>query len=224
LAASIFIIYLFILWQTKCQNPLMELKIFKNPGFSYANIAVFIIFMILAGVDFIVPFFLQMTKGLNPYQVGLFMFLYSALYSVFSPWAGKLLDKPAFRFLSITSLLVAALLFFGYALTFQHPSLIITFFFFTLWGITNSFLINENMRLVLVNTPSDEQGIGSGIINIANNLSMVFGVCFFQIIFSHLPNSPVAFRSVFLFAGLLYLFTAVFSRLSEKASGLKSKA
>jgi MFS family permease len=79
-------------------------------------------------------------------------------------------------------------------------------------------------------------GVGAGVFNVANNLSMVLGVCVFQIIFSHLtrlanlpdPTMPVAspatlstyfsaFYGIFVFAGLLYLLAAVFSVAAERA-------
>jgi hypothetical protein len=108
--------------------------------------------------------------------------------------------------------------------------------FFALWGIANSFIIPEGFRLVLVNTPADEKGVGSGVFNVFNNLSAVFGICVFQIIFSHKMQSIdipaqdaiekmgwskemlfVTFRNIFIFGGVLYALTAVFSVLAEGA-------
>jgi hypothetical protein len=97
--------------------------------------------------------------------------------------------------------------------------------------------VNENFRLVMVNTPEDKKGVGSGIFNAANNLSMVFGVCAFQIIFSvfagtadvpdpsgmafsgiSIETLSKAFSSIFIFGGILYLMTIIFSLLAERTS------
>jgi MFS family permease len=179
----------------------------------YCGLAPEHISMILAGADFIIPFYLQLGKGITPFHSGLFMLLYSAMYSLCAPSAGRLMDKPGFRFLNLVSLVAAAAFFIIYALAFELASPVITIIFFSLWGIANAFLITENFRLVVVNTPKNEKGTGSGIFSVANNLSMVFGVCLFQIIFLRSAD----FRAVFIFAGLLYLLAAIFSTLAEKS-------
>jgi DHA2 family metal-tetracycline-proton antiporter-like MFS transporter len=244
LAGSILFLVLFIVWEARCKYPLLELRIFKNKGFVYDNIALFIIFMTLSGIDFITPFFLELAKGLKPHQVGFFMFLYSLAYSVFAPYTGRLSDRPGIGpVITLGATLVAALLFFIYAVTLQAPAIIYTLLFFVVWGIANAFFIPENFRLIFINTPRRQKGVGTGIFNIFNNLSMVFGVCAFQIIFSHVTHSAdipspeliekaglskevlfSAFRSIFIFAGILYLLTAGFSAAAEKSSKLNPPA
>lgn len=240
---SILILVIFVIWETKCAYPLLELRIFKNRGFTYGNIALFFIFMLLSGADFIIPFFLELAKQLDPSQVGFFMFLYSVAYSLAAPSAGKLTDKPGLGApISLVAMLIVAVLFFVYAFTLQLPGVIYTIIFFAFWGIGNAFFIPENFRLIFVNTPQAQKGAGTGVFNIVNNLSMVFGVCAFQIIFSHMTHSadiPTpemigkgiwtkevifhTFRNIFIFTGLLYIATAVFSAVAEKVPVEKSK-
>jgi predicted MFS family arabinose efflux permease len=81
--------------------------------------------------------------------------------------------------------------------------------------MANAFPVTENFRLVLAHTPAGQKGIGAGIFNIANNLSMACGVCSFQIIYS----LSSAFRPIFIFAGILYLLAFFASEAAEKAKG-----
>ncbi|MCX5751101.1 MAG: MFS transporter [Candidatus Saganbacteria bacterium] len=232
-AASFLIMAIFIFWENKCQYPLMALGIFRNAGFVCANVAVFLIFMILSGTDFIIPFYLELAKGLNAYQVGIFLFLYSVAYSVCAPFIGKILDNPKLRFLSQVATVACAALFFVYAWGMSMAGFVITFLFFVFWGIANAFLIPENFRLVFTHTPKNQKGVSAGIFNVAQNLSAVFGICAFQIIFSHITHGAsvpdpsslfLAFSSIFVFGGILYLLTLFFSSLAERNKVLNDRS
>ena len=87
LVCSFFCFIFFCMRESRCHDPLLDFHIFKNRAFSLGNIALFVIFMALAGIDFIIPFYLVLAEGLKTYQVGLFMFLYSVVYSVLAPYA-----------------------------------------------------------------------------------------------------------------------------------------
>jgi predicted MFS family arabinose efflux permease len=235
LTASIFSAILFIIWETKFCNPLLDLRIFKNRGFAFGNFALFTIFMVLAGIDFIMPFYLEFAERLKVYQVGLFMFLYSVICSACAPYGGRLADDKRFKFVGETAMLLAAFACVLFAFSIQVPGIWCGIIFIVLWAIANALIIPQNNRLIFINIPADMQGVGSGIFNTFNNLSMIFGVCVFQLIFSIMTHSAqlpdpgdltrsgwsgelmfAVFRNIFIFAGILYILTLVFTILAER--------
>jgi DHA2 family metal-tetracycline-proton antiporter-like MFS transporter len=237
LAGLICSIICFVIWETKYPDPLLDFRIFKNRGFAFGNVALFTIFMVLSGIDFIIPFYLELAENFKTYQVGLFMFLYSTVYSVCAPYAGKLADDKKFIFMGPLATLLAAFACILFALTIQIPGVWCGIIFIIIWAITNAVFIPQNNRLIFINIPEDMQGVGSGVFNTFNNLSMIFGVCSFQIIFSNITHSPaisdaqsmaksghslgllfIAFRNIFIFAGILYLATLVFNILAQRVS------
>ena len=235
LAASIVILASFVVWEINCPAPLLDFRIFKNKAFAFGNAASFANFMVLAGIDFIIPFYLELAEGLKTFQVGLFMFFYSTIYSVCAPFTGRLADDKRFGFMEGAASSLACLACILFAFTIQVPGILYVIIFITAWAIANALFIPHNKRLIFVNVPKDMQGVGSGVFNTFNNLSMIFGVCAFQAIFSamtHSANIPdpqsmaesgwsinavfSAFRNIFVFAGILYLVTLIFGVLAQR--------
>lgn len=235
LAASVLGLILFVLWEARQPDPLLDLRIFKNRAFSLGNIALFIIFMALAGIDFIIPFYLILAENVRTYQVGLFMFLYSVVYSALATYAGKLADKGRLIFICPIAMLLASLACVLFGFTIQAPGIWCGIIFIVFWAIANAFFLPQNNRIIFINIPEDMQGVGSGIFNTVNNLSIIFGVCSFQLIFSIMTRSAnipdpqailknsalkelmfASFRNIFIFAGALYLASLVFYLLASR--------
>ena len=235
LSCSLGAVVVFVLWELRQKDPLLEFSIFKNAGFAFGSGAFFTIFVILAGIDFIIPFYLELAENLRPYQVGLFMLLYSVICSVCSPYAGKLADSERFNILGGAAAILAAAACISFAFTIQIPGIWCGVIFIMIWAVSNAVIVTQVNRLIFVNIPNDKQGSGSGIYNTLNNLSMIFGVCVFQVIFSLKTKSAFikdaksaivgkdsmeilfsAFRNIFIFAGFLYIVTLIFNYAGQR--------
>jgi EmrB/QacA subfamily drug resistance transporter len=240
LAVSVLSLILFCVWENRHPDPLLALRIFRNRAFTFGNIALFMIFMALAGIDFIIPFYLVLAEGLKTYQAGLFMLLYSATYSALASYAGKLADEKRFAFICPVAMCLAfiACVLFGFTISVAGIWCGIIFILF--WAVANAFFFPQNNRIIFINIPQDMQGEGSAVFNTFNNLSIIFGVCSFQLIFSvmtHSTNIPdpqslansgwstglmfAAFRNIFIFAGALYLISLAFYILASRQTASK---
>jgi EmrB/QacA subfamily drug resistance transporter len=235
LAGSVLSLILFVLWEARQPDPLLDLRIFKNRAFSLGNIALFIIFMALSGIDFIIPFYLILAENIKTYQAGLFMFLYSVVYSALATYAGKLADEGRLIFLCPIAMFLASVACILFGFTVQVPGIWCGIIFIVFWATASAFFFPQNNRIIFINIPEDMQGVGSGVFNTFNNLSIIFGVCSFQLIFSvmtHSANIPgpqdvlknsalmgrmfASFRNIFIFAGTLYLVSLIFYLLASR--------
>jgi EmrB/QacA subfamily drug resistance transporter len=234
-AGSIVCIILFCVWETVHPDPLIELRIFKNKAFAFGNIALFAIFMALAGIDFIMPFYLVLAENLKIYQVGVFMFFYSVVYSSLASYAGKLADEKRHAFICPIAMFLASLACILFGFTIYVSGIWCGIIFIVFWAAANAFFFPQNSKIIFMNIPKDMQGVGSGVYNTFNNLSIIFGVCSFQLIFSFIMHSAdipdknslmksswpmdlvfTAFRNIFIFAGILYLISLAFYVLANR--------
>ncbi len=88
------LIGMFVLWQRRLERgpgqPLIRMSLFKNWSFSSGLIMVALLYMILAGLLFCVPLFMQKVMGLNALETGIGMLPLTALMLIASAVTPKL--------------------------------------------------------------------------------------------------------------------------------------
>lgn len=108
----------FIRRQFHLEEPLLELRILKNPVFAYSAIIVMVINSALAVGGIILPIYLQNVLGYSAFVTGMLM-MPGAVFTIFiSPISGLLFDRFGPRWVSITGLVamtgaLVALAFIG---------------------------------------------------------------------------------------------------------------
>jgi len=107
--AGFVLLIVFVLWERRRQEPMVELGLFGNGAFSGANIATFFLYFALSANLFYLPMLLIAGWGLNTAEVGFIFLPLSASIALLSGPVGKLSDRIGPRFpIAAGSLLVAA--------------------------------------------------------------------------------------------------------------------
>lgn len=87
-------IFLFIKWEIKVENPLLNIKLFKdNPLFAFSNLAALINYSATFAVGFLLSLYLQYIKNLTPQKTGMILVSQPIVMAIFSPFAGRLSDR-----------------------------------------------------------------------------------------------------------------------------------
>lgn len=108
LVGAVFLI-LFIRRQNRLEDPLLQLKVFTVPIFTYSTILGMIINAALIAGGIILPIYLQSVIGFKAMQTGLIMLPGAILMGIMSPITGTLFDKYGPRGLSLTGLTIMTL-------------------------------------------------------------------------------------------------------------------
>ena len=87
------LLFLFILWEYKCHNPILDLKFFKNRQFSIGIMARSLSFIGNSTVFFLMPFYLVQIMDLSSARAGLLMVPSSISMALMSPVGGWISDK-----------------------------------------------------------------------------------------------------------------------------------
>jgi EmrB/QacA subfamily drug resistance transporter len=224
---------LFIFWEKKAPFPLMDLSLFKNKAFTYGNIATLLAYIYLAGNNFLMPFYLQLVKGLKSEHAGMVFLIYSIVYMVVGPLAGKISDRINPRIVCTAGMALAAFSAFMFSFFLKLPGLIPVIIYFILLAISYATFLTSNNTVVVGMAPEGKQGIVSGIFRMVTRLGIAGGVCIFETIFttaSHvsghggkidyasLPVDLVAtgFHYTYLAGGFVCLLTVIMSLLARE--------
>ncbi|MCX6258160.1 MAG: MFS transporter [Bacteroidia bacterium] len=215
--------------------PLLDLKLFRIKGFTYPNLANFLVFMAANGTNFVLPFYLVYALEISAEKAGLVLMAFPVINMIIGPIAGKASDKKiSSRSLCIigASISLIATIIFPFTMYFRGLWPVITFLFIT--GFSLGLFLPPNNNQIMSSAPKDSPGMASGILRTLTNLGSVIGVAIFEIIFSFFfvgknatieihaktlsgfsPESIIAgLHFVIIFAAVLYGLALIFSVLT----------
>jgi DHA2 family multidrug resistance protein len=98
----------FIWWELRTPEPLLNLRLFALPAFSVGAVVNFVTTFGLFGAIFLLPLFLQNVRGLGAMETGLLLFPQALASGVTVVLSGRLYDRFGARPLVILGLLVLA--------------------------------------------------------------------------------------------------------------------
>lgn len=224
----------FIIQEKKHKNPLLDLTVLKNSKFILALLATMAAYMPIAGNTFLLPFYLEFIKGLNPSKTGMILLVYSLIYVFVSPYAGKLSDRKNPAILCTIAMAAAVLDTFLFSFTMKSSGLVPVLVFLALLGFSYVFFLSPINKMAMSCTFRGKEGIASGLLNTSINLSMVVGIAIFENVFIHslgnitrhgtnlkqldIPHSILlhGFSQAYVAGGIMCLFAMFFAFFSKK--------
>lgn len=183
--SSFILLSLFVLQEKRCNAPLLDLELFKDLNFTLVLFVTFMAYLLIAGNAFLLPFYLQIIKGLNPQKTGMVLLVYSIIYVLISPYAGRLSDKIKPSTLCIIAMLSATINAFVFSFSLQFQGFLFVFIFLIWLALSYVLFFSPNNNQVMSLAPKNKHGVASGLFNTTTNLSYVFGIAIFETVFSH---------------------------------------
>jgi EmrB/QacA subfamily drug resistance transporter len=174
----------FYLREQTVSDPILNLNIFRNRDFSFAVLTTLVALMLLSGGNFLIPFYLELIKGLRPEHVGAVVMIYSVVNMPIGPFAGRLSDRINPRRLCTVAMFLAFISCLVFALTLQMTGLLPVILYLILLAASYALFFPANNHLVMSLVPEDSQGTASAIYTNTMNVGMVLGVCLFEGAFS----------------------------------------
>lgn len=186
-AGSLFVLFtlLFIRQERSCSHPLVELSFFRNPAIRTALTTAFLVLVLMDGLFFVFPFFLQNGVGLSTGRTGLLLAYTPFVAMLTGPIGGWLTDKkgsvPINRV--ALALIVGALALFASYLP-ATPVWEMTAGF-VLFGIGLGMFFTANMVLVMNSASPETVGRLAALSALNTYLGTMFGINLFAILYSH---------------------------------------
>lgn len=181
---SVLCVLFFVYWEKRRVNPLVDLALFSNRPFAAENVSCALAYAFLAGNNFIMPFYLYAMKGLSPQKTGAVFILYSLVYMVTGPVAGKLSARFEAATLSSVSMFFAAAGIFLFCGFYETRGLVPVCIFFACNGFAMATFGTTNNTSVMSAAPKGQEGMVAGVLRMMMRLGMAAGVTVFQMVFA----------------------------------------
>ncbi len=172
-----------VLWERRCPDPLVSLELLGATSFVFPVLGRVLGSIASGGVLFLLPFYLELTKGLRAEQSSLVLMIYSAVLMGIAPLAGKISDRHAPRAICSWSMLSASIACLLFGVTLHLPGLWAVIVFICWVALTYGFFFPSNNLLIMRAIPPELLGSASGILATAWTLGISLGVSLFQTVF-----------------------------------------
>jgi EmrB/QacA subfamily drug resistance transporter len=173
--ASILLLSVFVWYEGRIKQPMIDLSLFKRWPFLAGNVSGLLSFMAMFSNNMLMPFFLHSVLLLTPTEIGLAITPFPLLMAVAAPVSGYLSERisPVILTSSGLGILMSGLLYLS-SLDAQA----------VIWqvaigqgimGIGNGMFQSPNNNSVLSSVPASKVGLASGISALMRNVGMVSG-------------------------------------------------
>jgi len=135
-------------------------------------------------VIFILPLFLQNILELSPIKTGLMLLTMTAMYGALSPFVGKLLDRVAYKYPLVFSLIISLIA----CILVANLQFMMSWWFllaaFILFGISRAFIFSCSVGIAMHNLPKERIGAGIGAFYVFTFVGGICGVAFTGVLIS----------------------------------------
>ncbi|MBN2734361.1 MAG: MFS transporter [Methanomicrobiaceae archaeon] len=197
---SVISLILFYLNEKRHKNPLLEIGIFKNRAFSYANSAAAVIMLVFTGASFLFPFYLEYIEGLSPSVSGMILIIPSAAMIAGGFIAGASSDKAESAKLCIISSVLCGISFILFAMLCGDESYLFLFTGLCLLGLSTGMFIPANSSLIFSHSEAYETGVVSALMMTVRDTGASFGIAVFEMVFAAVIYSGLSAAKVSFYA------------------------
>lgn len=180
---AIILFAVFIRYEKRQANPLLDLDLFKNATFSISLMTAYISYLSMFAYIFFMPFYLQYVLGLNILTAGLLMSVYPITTGILSPISGWISDQKSQIPLTLIGLALntgalAMLAFMNETSpTLQVASLIM------MLAVGSALFQAPNNSYIMGSVSRDKLGVAGSITALFRNVGMVSGTTFSVMLF-----------------------------------------
>lgn len=169
-------VFLIVEWQTR--QPMLQLRLFKNPMFSVSIFCGYLVFLSNFCFNIIAPFYTQDILHLSAGSSGLLLMLFPIMMAIIAPFSGALSDKIGSEILTFIGLLVLVAAQVGLGFLNGSSSVLYAGLLIALLGAGSGLFMSPNNSLVMSTVPRDQLGSAGSVNALIRNLGMISGITF----------------------------------------------
>lgn len=175
-AASLIGGILFVWWEWRHPQPMLQLRMFRRLAFSLNLLAALILFLGISFNLLLTPLFFQLVYRFDLQRTGFMLMALPIALSLTSPISGRLSDRFGPRVLTIVGLLVTGGALLGLSMTTPVTPPFQMLSFLILLGIGVGLFQSPNNSTVLGNAPPEALGVASGLLAVVRTVGQTGGI------------------------------------------------
>ena len=154
----------FVMWEKRTTKPLLDVNLFaRNPVFTFSNVAALINYSATSAVTFLVSFYLQYVKALNPQTAGLILVAQPIMMALFSPLAGRLSDSVEPRVVASIGMSIIAVGLGLLAMVGRETSIVLVTIYLLLLGFGFALFSSPNTNAIMSSVEKKFFGVASAM-------------------------------------------------------------
>lgn len=173
---SLACLLLFIPLERRCQNPMMELELFRSRRFSLPVLACLCSYIAQMMTTFLMPFFLVNVLRMSQDKSGMIMLATPLIMMLSSPLGGRMTDRVGSRqpaLLGLGSVALGSILMSGLGEGSSLPFILIALAFF---GSGNGYSVSAINTAIYASVAKEHMGVASGMVATVRNMGQSLGV------------------------------------------------
>ena len=176
LAGLIALLAGFIWWELRTANPMLDLRYFSRPIFTFGVSAAFLTFMGSISIFFLTPFFLQGVLEYSSTRTGLILVPGAVCMLLLGPVIGRLSDRYGWRPFTVGGLALcsASLLILSRLTVDSSLALVLAGLILQSCGM--GFFFSPNASSVLSSVERESYGVISAFLNLVRNAGNVISI------------------------------------------------
>ncbi len=228
IAASLIGALVFIFWEKKITNPMIDLTLFRNNRFfTFSSLVSVFFYVSTIALALLLSLFMQYLKGMSPTEAGYILLIQPLVQAIFSPIAGRLSDKYETRILVSVGIFIVLigitpLLF----ITADFPVILIAISSGII-GFGIAFFSSPNTRAIMSSIPKSSLGIAASLEGTMRTIGQIFSfgilTIVFAVIIGDVAITPVYYPQFIISARLISFVFIVLTFISLTFSILRGK-
>jgi len=162
--------------ELRMEQPMIDLRLFRNSLFSVSLTSGFIIFICLSGSLILMPFYIQNVLGYDVQQTGLLMATVPVMLGIVAPISGSLSDRFGSRLITVVGLVVLAIGFLAVSSLDAETTTMGYILRFLPVGLGMGIFQSPNNSAIMGAAPRDRLGIASGMLAVTRTLGQTTGI------------------------------------------------
>jgi len=173
----------FVRHELRTADPVLELRLFQNRNFLMTNLILALVFFSLAGVNYLLPFYLQYVKGYGTSDAGLILTALSVALMASGIISGALINRVGGRRLCISAgVFLVAGYFMMTRLRVETPTAFVVLCLLVI-GFGLGMMITPASNMVMNSVAKRYQGMVSSLTSLERFAPMTLGIAFANLVF-----------------------------------------
>ena len=176
IAAGIAVLAVFVAYELRAKDPLLQLRIFRDRGFAVDNVLLFLMSMAFVPLFFFASLYAQIALGQDASEAGLYLLIFFGGFATAAQISGRILDSRGARPAVVPGCILAALGFALWARSLPDLDLNTQWPFIVLTGAGIGLMLGPSSTDAVNRAPRTSYGEVTGITQTARNFGASLGL------------------------------------------------
>ncbi|HEY5891327.1 MAG TPA: MFS transporter [Acidimicrobiia bacterium] len=166
----------FVIVELRADSPMLQLRLFKNPGLTVGVVTGIMTFICLTATFLLLPFYLSEVLGMEVLAMGFLLGVTPLMMGVVSPISGTLSDRSGVRAPAVAGLLILSAVYFAFlsldvdTAWWHFAALAVPY------GIGIGLFQSPTNSAIMGSVPAEYMGVAGGLLHLTRLMGQVVGI------------------------------------------------